>query len=406
MSLIFLRIGIVLIPFCELLAKMFPYTVSAAPDTRVAKIALGVWIALAIGLIAFFSGEIRRCKNQWLLLFIVYIPLSIHLSPQFNIQLNGITTNNYWVWQPFCHLLCFFLMFMAVQSVRVSKKEFNDLLNLMVLCGFVMAIYMIIQGLGYDQFFIKKDGKEFWQVTQPGVVGNLGNSTVVAAYVGMMVPMAVYLKRYVKAGVIVLAVLVSQSVMAIVALLTVVSIYLIINFKKCACIFIALILMVIIAIGSWANYLYPDGYASFCKETFTANGRFVVWKEVHRVIKDEKIGEGGLTYPFTGTGIGSYPIVVKPIIKTHFAQVHNEYLEIFSNFGMVGLGLFLMALWFMIKQAWGGVNKPEILTLGLSFLFIAIVAVGSFPWQLSPHNFYTVIIVGLLHNRNLLKGEF
>ena len=63
-----------------------------------------------------------------------------------------------------------------------------------------------------------------------------------------------------------------------------------------------------------------------------------------------------------------------------------------------------MSIFSMIKGAYYSNNK-ETLPIVCSFVCISLIAFGSFVWQLSPHNFYTVLLVGLLHNESLIKGE-
>ena len=53
-----------------------------------------------------------------------------------------------------------------------------------------------------------------------------------------------------------------------------------------------------------------------------------------------------------------------------------------------------------------GYNQAEIIVLSCSFLCLALTACGTFIWQLSPFQYYSVLLAGLLHNRNLLKGDW
>ena len=99
----------------------------------------------------------------------------------------------------------------------------------------------------------------------------------------------------------------------------------------------------------------------------------------------------------------------RTLLKSTFDKVHNEYLQVMSSMGIIGLGLFIASILFMIKESFlsyfSNINTPEVVTLLCSFVCISLIAFGTFVWQISPHNFYTVVIVGLLHNRRILKGE-
>ena len=409
MTMILLSIGLVLTPFYELVIKLFPYSVVMTPDTRVAKLQIGMMLALAVGLYSLFSGEIRRCKNIWILLFLVFIPISIHLSPQYNIELNGVMSPNYWVWKPFVLYLSFFLMFMSVHSLNITKESFKSLLNVMVWCGFVMAVYVLLQNFGWDQFFNKRLGAEFVQVTKPVTVGNLGNSTVVSPYIAMIIPLALYLRRWVFAGVMVCAVIACHSTMATGAMIVSLLAYACLRGGLKAILGGVLVGLTVAAVLSFAGYKNPKGFDKVASKVMNDNGRVAVWRGVVEKMKNGEFGESKSRYPFTGIGPGAYSILMQPLLKTKFAQVHNEYLQVFCEVGLIGLFLFLMAIAFMVNSVFrsylAGTNVPEFSALLASFICIALVACGTFIWQLSPHNFYTTIIVGLLHNRRLLKGE-
>jgi O-antigen ligase len=84
-------------------------------------------------------------------------------------------------------------------------------------------------------------------------------------------------------------------------------------------------------------------------------------------------------------------------------------LQVFSEAGFVGLFLFLAAIGYMLKQVFYAYldefNRKEVVALFSSFLCIGLVAFGSFPWQIAPIIYLTIIVVGLLHNQNILQGE-
>ena len=55
--------------------------------------------------------------------------------------------------------------------------------------GFIMAVYVILQALGWDQFFEVKPEQHFKAVTQNGLGGNLGQPTIVAPFLAMIIPL-------------------------------------------------------------------------------------------------------------------------------------------------------------------------------------------------------------------------
>ena len=404
MAVILLKIGLGLTSFYELLIKIFPFAGANTPDTRVGKIYIGMMLALAIGLAALFSGEIRACKNKWLLILLFFIPISIHLSPQYEVILNGIPSPNYWVWKPFAMCLCYFLMFIAVQSLNITKGMFKGIVEVMVLCGLAMSGYVLLQNFGWDQFFSKRLGNEFLQVTKPVTVGTLGNSTIVSPYIAMIIPFALYLKRYWVAIVLICAVLVSHSNMAIGAMIVSLMAYSCLYGRARGRFWVLIAVFAVMAGVFTFITLSPEKFDKTFTKIVNTNGRIPVWKGIVKQMKDGEFGAGKQSYPYTGLGPGSYAILMVPALNTKFGQAHNEYLQVFCEMGFIGLGLFLAAIWHMVKTACGNLT-PEICVLLSSFLCIALVALGTFIWQIGPIIYLTVIVAGLLHNQNLLKGD-
>ena len=409
MSLIPLYIGIVLLPFFELIMRIFPLTMVLTPDSRIAKAALGVIVALSVGLFAIYNGVIKRCHNIWLLLLIFYLPVSIHLAPQFKLVVNGVDSTNYWVWKPFAYILSYFIMFMGVQSLNITKANLSKILNIMSWVGFFMAAYMILQSLGWDQFFELREGEQFRTVTQRGVGGNLGQSTIVSPFVAMIIPLALYCRKRFLSIVMLSAVFISQSIVAIGAMIGSLLAYSCLKWRKKGIYAVILIILLTITGLSWQKYLAPKQFTKI-SSCFNGSGRYKVWRNSIDLIKNEKLGDNRLTvYPYTGAGLGSYSIIFKKTLKTIFGQAHNEYIEIFCTLGLFGLILFIGSIFMMLREAWRSfikqINMREIIALTSSFLCIAAVAMGSFPWQIPPTIFYTVIAVGLLHNPTILKGE-
>jgi len=418
-SIILLKVGFVLLPFYELLVKGLPYSLTMSSDSRVAKMFLALWLALAIGAGAVFFGKIRECSNKWILAFLIYIPISINLAPKFPFAVNGIDSSSFWVWKPFLVILCFYMMFMAVQSMDITKKDIRDMLTLIFWTALVMSVYVIFQSFGWEQFYNQKVGPEFIWVTKPAVVGNLGNSTVVSPYIAMCIPFALYLKKYWGAGVMVWAVIATHSLVAIGAMAVSMVVYLIFEYREKGILICTILLLVISIFAGWYRVVHKGKAIDFVN---LSNGRTAVWKNTFEALKSGEFTESKTRHPFTGIGPGSYAIMVRPMINTDFAQVHNDYLEVACTFGLIGIFIFLGALWqmgcsvicayyraFRIKDlvtCWNGVlDNSALVALSASFLCISIAALGTFAFQVSPHNFYAVAIAGLLHNKNIIKGE-
>lgn len=407
MSLILLYAGLVLTPFYDILLKVLPYSLPTATDTRMAKIYIGLVLALAIGIFHIFEKGFRPCKNIWVFLFILYIPINISMAPQFPININGIDATNMWVWKPFSIFLCYFLMFMGVQSMDISHKVIKNIFTVCSFCAATMSAYIVIQSFGADQFFDPINGKYFDQIPQKSIVGTLGQPTIVSPFIAMIIPMALYLKRYLIACLMCVAVVLTLSEVAIFAMLVSLMVYSVFIFRRKGVIVILLSLIIAGSLFAGMCQVYPGTFQATKERVLIDNGRFGLWKSIVKKVSFEKIGnESPTARPITGIGIGTYQVIGKPMLQTRFDKAHNEFIEVFCWGGIVGLWFFIMFLWRQARYCfqWGE-NKPEKYALISSAVCILICSLGTFVFQLGPHCFYSVLIVGLLSNKNLIEED-
>ena len=167
---ILISIGIILIPFYEVLFRIFPYVYVNSGDTRVHKSICAVWVALIIGLCSIYSGEIKAFKNKWVLFLVGYLLLNFHLGFRPEFQMNRVSSGAFWVWKPFFFSLCYFLMLVSVASIEFKEIDVKRIMKTMSTCGIVMAAYIVLQKFGITQFFITKAAQSFTGVTNNNLV--------------------------------------------------------------------------------------------------------------------------------------------------------------------------------------------------------------------------------------------
>ncbi len=92
-------------------------------DIRAVKMAMALVFALALGMTELYRHGLKPFKNKWLLLLIVYIPISIILAPSPSIFLIGINVSSFWAWEPFLQIITFFLMVQAIASHEFKDEE-------------------------------------------------------------------------------------------------------------------------------------------------------------------------------------------------------------------------------------------------------------------------------------------
>ncbi len=371
---------------------MTPFVFIKGYDTRDPKMLIALGVALAIGLSGIFKGKFKPFKNHWLLIFIGYLFISHRLLPQ--IFVGGETFANGWVWQCYTYIAIFFLMLLTVSSIRFSKQEITAQINIIIWCGMIMALYAVLQYFGFDSFFKNNANPDHYFINNLRVSGTLGHPTVLAPFFAILMPFALFKKKKLAIVLFIAALIVTNSKMAIGATIVGSCAYLFIKSKKS--LIIASILAVLFLGGfGVGSYRFPGIIGD--------SGRIEHWKgvvsEVSKPIK-------GTNLSLIGFGLGSYPYFYKTRHNSTFGQVHNEYIEIFYNSGVIGLLLFLASIWYVFKTNFLYATRgDEIVRVFLaSFLIMVLCGFGMFIWQIAPYNFYAIFILGILHNREVSYG--
>ncbi len=374
---------------------IIPFFIWVGCDTRQPKMILAMILSLALSLYSFNKGVFKPYQNKWLLALIVYLPISSLLAPQLSFSFLRIPVGTFWSWESLLYILIFFLAHVSIASYEFTKKDVERVLNVIFLTGLTMAFYGIIQWFNLDQFF-KGDPRPF---SPSNVVGTLGNPDILSPFLAMIIPIAIYLKKYFMALLMAVVVIFSTSQVAIGSLVVCLAFLIGTKGKRLAVTMSAL--LIICALILSMGYFKSPSIKSFVGDS----GRFAVWNEAVNDLRNPlpvKDGQGK-KYAITGFGIGSFKYLFHSrnnrIIGVDFFEAHNEYLELLYNSGIIGILLFLSALILFIKQCFP-LNRLTAHLLA-SFICIAVAAGGIFVWQLGATVFYTIVISGLLMNKTI-----
>lgn len=382
-------LGIFVIPFYELFFRVFPFVKVIAPDSRQPKELIAIWFALSIGLLAIFQGNIKPFKNKWLLILISYLLINLFMSPIIDLQINGIEIGDFYFWKPFNQVICFSLMIFAVSS---SEIDIDHILKPMVICGTLMSIYVILQKFGFDQFWIGKKEQQFTAVTEHLIGGNLGQPTIVASFLVMLFPLSIYLRKYYYTAIIFIAIILTRSDMAILSVMFI-TILSTMKYFKISNRLICLI-FILISVITMFFYLNNKNFVNYVNER--SSGRIKVWTDIYTDIRDGAIIDNPSDYSFSGIGLGRFSFIFPKKHETIFKQAHSDPLEFIYDCGFIGFGLLIMSIWSMIKN-----KSKRSYSILISLAGIFFCSLGSFPFQLASQQFYSVLLIGLLHNKQL-----
>lgn len=383
--------GLIIIPFYEIFLRALPFVRSVAPDSRAPKEIIALVFALSIGLLAVFQGTLKPFRNRFFIIIPIFLLFNLIIAPHVDLFINNVESGDFYFWKPFSEVLCFALMIFAVSSMKI---DFNEIINVMVICGAVMAGYMILQKFELDQFWIAKTAQNFTAVRSHNIGGNLGQPTLAASFIVMMIPLAFYLEKYFLAILITIGVLITGSAMSIFSILAMVLAW-VVRLEKFMIIPIGLVLIIGICIIKESPTIQS-------KIIERMDGRWPIWKETCDDIKHGAISGQQMNFSMTGVGFGRFSYLFPDKHKnTYFQQAHNDLLEITYDCGIVILFLILAGIYSM---AIGNIFYDKNFFVFLSFLGILISSLGSFPFQLGAHQFYAAILVGFLHNEKLTGG--
>ena len=381
-----------------------PFVVLPQMDTRTPKEFFVLAICLALSLLAVYRGEIKAFTNKWALLLMGWFIVNIVQAPTFEVTLFQENASNFWVWKPFLFGLVYLFAIIAISSMKVTAKDWTKILKAFIYPALIMSVYCIFQWFGLDQWFGVTESAIIHGVTNPHVAGTMGQPTIVAPFIAMCVPFALYGRKYLIALIMIIAVCMTKSMVSIGSLVLTLIVFL--SFFRMRKFCLVGIIVLGLTLGCAINSTTRG--TAINKIIKESSGRFEVYPKILKDFNSPIIG-GHKKFVFTGLGAGSFKYVFAPRhAKTGYRQAHNEYLEVLYNFGFVGVFLFFASIYYFIKRAipkaleFGG---DRIITILCSLFCISICAGGTFVWQIGTTAFYTVVLVGLLHNNAFLQGE-
>ncbi len=306
---------------------------------------------------------------------------------------------------PLCLSVLLYFLLRGILSSKANTRTVQILIFAFLIAGILQAVIALLQ-----LYSLLPSLNPFFKMT-----GTFGNPDALAGYLTCITPFAlgIYLftenssLKKTSAIFLVLAILIIPATMIRNSWIAISlgSLYLLYYkyhdsignflstaFKKWTAITATIILCGLLAYGLYQ--LRPD----------SVHGRFLIWKITSRIISD---------HPFFGIGFDRYGIEYGNYQADYFNShphneyeiflagnvnhAHNEYLEILSEFGIIGLLLFGTLLFFLLKTK-NSAETPLLLPAKASLLAILFFMMGSFPLHILPTLINFIFLAALISN--------
>lgn len=384
MNFFILCLALILIPFC-LKFNFFPVSPNEIVDYRSTKDFLGTLFCLAIFLTT-SQIKIDNKKNLWLKILIAYLLIHHWLVAKFEFDVpTDQMISNLWQYKPLAYVFIYVLLFWSVQAMTLCQSRLRIILQVMAWMGFLSAVYLIIQYFGFDPWQVQSNTHVATQTRGARMSSFYSHPNYAGSFIGWCIIPTLYLRKFLPALLMLVAVVLSKSVFALGATIFGLAIYLgLINSHR-------------FRIWFWAlcGYaVYVTTLILILDHNFPEDsGRFNTWVTM---IKDTA---PQLIYGF---GLGSFAILFQSVHGGVWREAHNEILQFFFyETGLVGLLIFGKCVVEFFKQAVDKLRQnQENVAFFSIFCMMAFGSMGLFLLQIDPHRFYIVMTLAILTNQS------
>lgn len=287
---------------------------------------------------------------------------------------DGMPIFNVWALDGYIHyILALFASIICLSYLETH--EYSTIARSICFSAVMVTIFAICQISGFDPLkhivkYIEHDSdgapinknKFSALIDHPNLVGN---------YLVLSLPFFLMFKEHkYKFGAlfIVLGIFLSKSSMSIIALCLITLFWLVMRFRTMrVCILSGICLVLLIILGL--------SHSGFNKLNTGFTGRYEVWQKAVEHIKDNPLfGQGSGITKMLGIKTGSMSWVF----------LHNDYLELIMQFGLLGLVLFLFVIGHSLRNFNYSRNNVIGLSYLCSFIVFLILMCGSFPFEAAP----------------------
>jgi len=260
---------------------------------------------------------------------------------------------------------------LAIQRLSTNRQERWWAFHawLCIISGLIIGGLACLQYVGWSQWVIPDPSGA--STGSPAMISTLGNQMLVGNYLAMVAPACLLFREWRWAWLLFTGmILLTGNQAGILALGTgLLAFFLVLRRWRWA---LGLSLLLV-------------GGLVFGFMTWSDGGRWAMWTDALRHLAHHQAIFDG---PLTGLGLGSVRFVfMNAFPRAHmgaFHALHNEYLEVLFELGVIGLGLLLWALWQTTRQVRAAIPTRHLAVYSAMTAATATVSLVSFPFQVAP----------------------
>jgi len=344
--------------------------------TKENKIEVGVFIILIVGVLGFYPSSLSvRLVKQIMLEWAVIAFVALFFIKPFWMKLFLLWSLTLTIWNYtqskeiakasyFTTMTVFFsfIVFQVIYCKIKDRKVIYKILDFFCIVTIIQLTMMYLQMFGVWLFFTPK-----LELTHSSyIVGFLDNTNTSGIFLALMLPAFFRKNWYYIIPFIIVALVKTHCFAAILSLVAGVSFYLWFILKSYRIsIFSILILLAVI------YFLKYEGF----EKLLTFNKRIPLWKAVFNELIP--------IHWVHGWGPGQFRVIVS---KAKKAYVHNEYLQLWLEYGVIGVGIVLG----YITSLFTKIYKHKTYLSTILFTAILIGLINAFV------NFYMHLTAGII----------
>lgn len=350
-----------------------------------------------------------------ILLFLSPKALESYLFTGFSENISvSLSLNRHATYTELIKLIALIMVFVSTIIYAKSEKKITFIINLILIMGFITALYSIIQGYAFPGYVY---GRKF-----SAPYGTFVNRDHFGGFMGMLVPLAmsqIFISREMSKKILfvfISAVIASASVLslsrgAVISLLISIILFTLLLFifarnKRNNLFFYVSFILLLSGLAFWLDWGPSiERFQGFVDlEGGVLDPRLDIWEDSIPLAKDFKL---------FGVGLGNYryvfPAYQKRYIYKFWRHAHNEYLEMLIDTGLIGM-IFLASFFiifylkaFIVLVRFKGGGKYHIIGLISSSAYFFMHIWVEFLYRVTAIPLYFAVICGTLYAITELK---